>query len=126
MSVCACICVSVWLCVCVCVCVCVFACVYVCVLCVRVLCYVLTGCGVLVTGFHVRLSGQDVGRGTFSHRHVMLVDQETDAAFVPFNSLMSDQTAFLEVRHSGLSCHMGSWMTHAVNIADLVVTQVHG
>ena len=70
-------------------------------------------CGVLVTGFHVRLSGQDVGRGTFSHRHVMLVDQDTDAAFVPFNSLMSHQTAFLEVRPGTLSCHMGSWMTYS-------------
>ncbi|KAK2191948.1 hypothetical protein NP493_42g09044 [Ridgeia piscesae] len=57
----------------------------------------------LYQGFHVRLSGQDVGRGTFSHRHVMLVDQETDAAFVPFNSLMSDQTAFLEMANSPLS-----------------------
>ncbi|KAL7184438.1 hypothetical protein ACSBR2_026569 [Camellia fascicularis] len=28
-------------------------------------------------GNHVRLSGQDVERGTFSHRHVVLHDQET-------------------------------------------------
>lgn len=28
-------------------------------------------------GYNVRLSGQDVGRGTFSQRHVMLVDQST-------------------------------------------------
>jgi 2-oxoglutarate dehydrogenase complex dehydrogenase (E1) component-like enzyme len=26
-------------------------------------------------GFNVRISGQDVGRATFSHRHAMLVDQ---------------------------------------------------
>ena len=26
-------------------------------------------------GFNVRVSGQDVGRATFSHRHAMLVDQ---------------------------------------------------
>src|SRR5437764_4567441 len=34
-------------------------------------------------GTHVRLSGQDSGRGTFSHRHAVLVDQETVALYVP-------------------------------------------
>jgi probable 2-oxoglutarate dehydrogenase E1 component DHKTD1 len=28
-------------------------------------------------GYNVRLSGQDVGRGTFSQRHAILVDQST-------------------------------------------------
>ena len=27
-------------------------------------------------GYNVRISGQDVGRATFAHRHAMLVDQE--------------------------------------------------
>lgn len=31
----------------------------------------------LYQGYNVRLSGQDVGRGTFSHRHAMIVDQTT-------------------------------------------------
>ena len=31
----------------------------------------------LYQGYNVRLSGQDVGRGTFSHRHAMLVDQSS-------------------------------------------------
>ena len=46
----------------------------------------------------MRLSGQDVGRGTFSQRHVMLVDQKTDHVHVPLNSLGEEQTAFIEVR----------------------------
>ena len=32
----------------------------------------------LLEGTHVRLSGQDVERGTFSHRHHVLHDQEKD------------------------------------------------
>lgn len=31
----------------------------------------------LYQGYNVRISGQDIGRGTFSHRHTMLVDQST-------------------------------------------------
>ena len=38
-------------------------------------------------GFNVRISGQDVGRATFSHRHGMLVDQETNEVYVPMNNL---------------------------------------
>ena len=36
-------------------------------------------------GFDVRLSGQDVERGTFSHRHAVVVDQQSNAAFTPFH-----------------------------------------
>lgn len=38
-------------------------------------------------GHNVRLSGEDVGRGTFSHRHAMLVDNKTNEMFIPLNSL---------------------------------------
>ena len=37
----------------------------------------------LKEGFHVRLSGQDVERGTFSHRHAVLHDQATGAKYRP-------------------------------------------
>ncbi|GFS26604.1 2-oxoglutarate dehydrogenase E1 component [Elysia marginata] len=57
----------------------------------------------LCQGFHVRISGQDVGRGTFSHRHCMLVDQETDQIYIPLNNISESQDAFLEVANSALS-----------------------
>jgi len=37
-------------------------------------------------GFDVRLSGQDVERGTFSHRHSVLVCPETNAKSIPLNT----------------------------------------
>jgi probable 2-oxoglutarate dehydrogenase E1 component DHKTD1 len=47
-------------------------------------------------GFNIRISGQDVGRGTFSQRHGMFVDQKDDDVYIPLNSLDSKQ-GFLEV-----------------------------
>lgn len=38
-------------------------------------------------GHNVRLSGEDVGRGTFSHRHAMLVDNKTNEMYIPLNTL---------------------------------------
>ncbi len=43
----------------------------------------------LVDGFRVRLSGQDVGRGTFSHRHAVVHDNVTGEGHVPLNALAS-------------------------------------
>ncbi|XP_073445078.1 2-oxoadipate dehydrogenase complex component E1 isoform X3 [Dendrobates tinctorius] len=57
----------------------------------------------LCQGFHVRLSGQDVGRGTFSQRHAMVVCQETNDTYIPLNNITSDQKGFLEVSNSALS-----------------------
>src|SRR2546430_635862 len=45
-------------------------------------------------GTHVRLSGQDSGRGTFSHRHAVLVDQETEERYVPINHIREGQAPF--------------------------------
>jgi 2-oxoglutarate dehydrogenase E1 component len=53
-------------------------------------------------GTHVRLSGQDSGRGTFSHRHAVLVDQETEERYVPINHLRDGQAPF-EIIDSPLS-----------------------
>nr|CAD7590622.1 unnamed protein product [Timema genevievae] len=54
-------------------------------------------------GFNVRISGQDVGRGTFSQRHAMLVDQVTEDMYIPLNDLSDDQAGHLEVVNSNLS-----------------------
>ncbi|XP_052058807.1 2-oxoadipate dehydrogenase complex component E1-like isoform X2 [Mytilus californianus] len=57
----------------------------------------------LYQGFNVRISGQDVGRGTFSHRHGMIVDQKTDSVYIPLNHVTDNQTGFLELANSSLS-----------------------
>ncbi len=50
----------------------------------------------------IRLSGQDSGRGTFSHRHAKLVDQVTEEVFIPLNNI-GEKQAYLEVVDSPLS-----------------------
>nr|GMC63766.1 2-oxoglutarate dehydrogenase, mitochondrial-like [Ipomoea batatas] len=45
----------------------------------------------LVEGNHVRLSGQDVERGTFSHRHSVLHDQETGEKYCPLDHVLMNQ-----------------------------------
>ncbi|MDF0607660.1 2-oxoglutarate dehydrogenase E1 component [Wolbachia endosymbiont of Onchocerca gibsoni] len=56
----------------------------------------------LTEGIEVRLSGQDSGRGTFSHRHSKLVDQVTEEVFTPLNGISKEQAHF-EVIDSTLS-----------------------
>lgn len=56
----------------------------------------------LAEGHRVRLSGQDAVRGTFSHRHSGLVDQETEKRYFPLNNLGVEQGHF-EVIDSNLS-----------------------
>lgn len=41
----------------------------------------------LIEGNHVRISGQDVERGTFSHRHAVLHDQKGNGTYTPLNHL---------------------------------------
>ncbi|MDX2159197.1 MAG: 2-oxoglutarate dehydrogenase E1 component [Hyphomicrobiaceae bacterium] len=53
-------------------------------------------------GFPVRLSGQDVERGTFSQRHSVLYDQETERRYTPLKYISPDQARF-EVINSMLS-----------------------
>jgi 2-oxoglutarate dehydrogenase E1 component len=59
-------------------------------------------CTLLQEGHHVRLSGQDSERGTFSQRHSVLIDQEDESRYTPFNHLGGDQGHY-EVINSLLS-----------------------
>jgi 2-oxoglutarate dehydrogenase E1 component len=59
-------------------------------------------CTLLAEGHHVRLSGQDSERGTFSQRHSVLIDQEDESRYTPFNHLGNDQGHY-EVINSLLS-----------------------
>ncbi|GFY83622.1 2-oxoglutarate dehydrogenase, E1 component [Actinidia rufa] len=58
----------------------------------------------LVEGNHVRLSGQDVERGTFSHRHAVLHDQETGDIYCPLDHVVMNQDEeMFTVSNSSLS-----------------------
>jgi 2-oxoglutarate dehydrogenase E1 component len=54
-------------------------------------------------GSKIRLSGQDVQRGTFSQRHAVLVDQVTEKRYTPLNHLKKEQETKIEVINSMLS-----------------------
>jgi 2-oxoglutarate dehydrogenase E1 component len=54
----------------------------------------------LSEGFGVRLSGQDSGRGTFSHRHAVWVDQTNENRYIPLSTLPHGR---FEVHDSPLS-----------------------
>ncbi len=48
----------------------------------------------VLEGRNVRLSGQDTGRGTFSHRHAILRDHEDGRRYIPLQHLAEDQARF--------------------------------
>jgi 2-oxoglutarate dehydrogenase E1 component len=56
----------------------------------------------LTEGYSVRLSGQDVGRGTFSHRHMELYDYEDGHKYIPLQQLAKPEQR-CEVWGSSLS-----------------------
>ncbi|ORY48503.1 dehydrogenase E1 and transketolase domain-containing protein 1 [Rhizoclosmatium globosum] len=57
----------------------------------------------LLQDYNVRISGQDVGRGTFSQRHAMLVDQTDEHVIIPLNHITESQTGKMEIANSNLS-----------------------
>lgn len=56
----------------------------------------------MLEGYDIRISGQDIGRGTFSQRHAMLVDQKTEGVIVPLNEFLKSEGR-LELANSSLS-----------------------
>ena len=48
----------------------------------------------LFEGHPVRISGQDVGRGTFSHRHAALHNQKDGSTYIPLQHLYEGQPRF--------------------------------
>ncbi|HHN72898.1 MAG TPA: 2-oxoglutarate dehydrogenase E1 component, partial [Thermopetrobacter sp.] len=59
--------------------------------------------GLLLEGYRVRLSGQDVRRGTFSQRHAVWIDQLTDDVYIPLNHIDPHQPARADFINSILS-----------------------
>ncbi|WP_375207391.1 2-oxoglutarate dehydrogenase E1 component [Hyphococcus sp.] len=53
-------------------------------------------------GFGIRLSGQDSRRGTFSQRHAVFIDQETEKTYTPLRHIEGSEATF-EVHDSNLS-----------------------
>ncbi|MGE3954969.1 MAG: 2-oxoglutarate dehydrogenase E1 component [Parachlamydiales bacterium] len=48
----------------------------------------------IAEGTHIRLSGQDSRRGTFSHRHAMWFDQQNTRKYCPLNHIAENQGRF--------------------------------
>ncbi len=71
----------------------------------------------LLEGYNVRLSGQDSSRGTFSHRHAVLVDQTSEVEFAPLAHLSATQGRF-EVYDSLLSEQAVLGFEYGYSVAD--------
>ncbi len=56
----------------------------------------------IADGTRLRMTGQDVCRGTFSHRHAVLYDYEDGHAFTPLTNL-TDNSRLIEIYNSPLS-----------------------
>ncbi|HEY8385478.1 MAG TPA: 2-oxoglutarate dehydrogenase E1 component, partial [Porticoccaceae bacterium] len=48
----------------------------------------------LEQGYPIRMTGQDSGRGTFSHRHAVLYNQKDNTTYIPLQHLSADQPRF--------------------------------
>src|SRR6185503_14136323 len=73
-------------------------------------------------GLRVRLSGQDAARGTFSHRHALLVDFENGQEHYPLQHIADGQAPF-EVYNSLLSEYgvLGFEFGYSIDYPDALV-----
>lgn len=56
----------------------------------------------VLDGQNVRVSGEDVERGTFSQRHAVLHDQQSEAVYTPLSTLSNEKADFT-IANSSLS-----------------------
>ena len=70
---------------------------------------------ILEDGVPIRMTGEDVERGTFSQRHAVLHDYETDKWHVPLRDLRQANAAF-EIRNSPLSEYAALGFEYGYNI----------
>ena len=74
--------------------------------------------GTMVTeGRHVRISGQDVERGTFSQRHAVFHDQETEDTYTPLQHISKDQGKFV-ISNSSLSEYGALGFEYGYSLTD--------
>lgn len=70
---------------------------------------------ILADGTPIRVTGQDVERGTFSHRHAVLFDAETGDPFIPLHHIPQAAAAF-EIQNSPLSENAAIGFEYGYNI----------
>lgn len=69
----------------------------------------------LEAGTPIRLTGEDVARGTFSHRHAVLFDARTGTPHVPLQHLKAAKASF-EIRNSPLSENAAVGFEYGYNV----------
>ena len=72
----------------------------------------------LAEGHLVRISGQDVARGTFSQRHAVLVDQQTEKTYIPLEQIRPGKQAKFIARNSTLSEAAVLGFEYGMSLAD--------
>ena len=72
---------------------------------------------ILADGVSIRLTGEDVERGTFSHRHAVFHDVKTGAIHVPLQALPQATAAF-EIHNSPLSENAALGFEYGYNVQE--------
>ncbi len=70
---------------------------------------------ILAEGIPIRITGQDVERGTFSHRHAVLYDAANGQPYIPLQQLSQAKAAF-EIHNSPLSENAAMGFEYGYNI----------